>query len=304
MKYLIIVPTLNAEPDWPRFAPAILACANPNHVLIVDSDSTDNTVQLAADAGFRMTSIARSDFNHGGTRQWAASCDQYADVLVYLTQDAILADSSALERLLAPFEDPAIGAVFGRQLPRPGAGAIETHARLFNYPPKSDVRTLATRESTGFKSIFLSNSFAAYRRTALEGVGGFPTDVILGEDTVTAARLLLVGWKIAYAADACVYHSHAYSSMEEFKRYFDTGVLHSRESWLLKEFGRTNGEGRRFVKSEMNYLRSRNPWLIPEALTRTVVKYAGYRLGRMEARFGVGLKRRLSMHSFFWKSSR
>jgi rhamnosyltransferase len=58
----------------------------------------------------------------------------------------------------------------------------------------------------GIKSIFISNSFAAYRRSALLAVGGFRKDVIFGEDTVTAARLLLSGYQVAYSAQACVYH--------------------------------------------------------------------------------------------------
>ena len=45
-------------------------------------------------------------------------------------------------------------------------------------------------------------------------VGGFPCDVIFGEDTVTAAKFLLAGWKIVYAAKAQVYHSHSYTWMQ------------------------------------------------------------------------------------------
>ncbi len=152
----------------------------------------------------------------------------------------------------------------------------------------------------GFKSIFISNSFAAYRREALFAVGGFPSDVIFGEDTIVAAKLLLAGWKIAYVADAQVYHSHAYTSTQDFKRYFDIGVLHSRESWLLQEFGGTGGEGSRFVRSEWNYLWPQYWWLIPSALIRTALKLVGYRLGRIESKLSLRIKRRLSMHRRFW----
>jgi rhamnosyltransferase len=241
------------------------------------------------------------EFNHGGTRQLAAELLSDADVLVFLTQDAILSDPDAIHTLLKAFEDIDVGAAFGRQLPRAGATPIEAHARLFNYPAQSEVRTLDSRERLGFKTIFISNSFAAYRREALMGVGGFPRNVPFGEDTITAAKLLKAGWKIAYVADAEVYHSHRYTWIQDFKRYFDIGVLHARESWLLREFGSTGGEGSRFVRSELNYLWPQYWRFIPSALIRTVLKLVGYRLGRMERKLSLRWKRKLSMYYQFWK---
>jgi rhamnosyltransferase len=131
-------------------------------------------------------------------------------------------------------------------------------------------------------------------------VGGFPADVIFGEDTVTAARLLLAGYKVAYVAEACAYHSHSYAKKKEFERYFDVGVLHSREHWLLDEFRSASGEGKRFVLSELHYLWQHDAWQIPSALVSTGCKYLGYKLGRMEARIPLSIKRHLSMNSKFW----
>lgn len=302
MNYAVVVPTLNAASEWPRLSRSLETNADPQSVLIVDSESTDQTKALARAAGFTVHDIRRRDFNHGGTRQLAIQLMPEAEIIVFLTQDAVLADSNAVQSLREAFKDPEVGAAFGRQLPHSEARPIEAHARLFNYPGQSSIRRLADKERLGFKSIFISNSFAAYRRQALEAVGGFPRDVIFGEDTITAARLLLAGWKIAYVAEAQVYHSHSYTWRQEFRRYFDIGVLHERESWLHKEFGGAGGEGVRFVKSELHYLWPRYWWMIPSALIRTALKLAGYRLGRIESRLSVGLKRRLSMNRSFWTS--
>jgi rhamnosyltransferase len=272
----------------------------PSRVLIVDSSSDDATSALAKREGFRLREIERNDFNHGGTRQWAADLESDAEIVVFLTQDAVLANPNSLQNLISAFDDPSIAAAFGRQLPSPEASPIESHARLFNYPSQSSVRALKDRELLGFKTIFISNSFAAYRCGALRAVGGFPADTIFGEDTVVAARLLLAGWKIAYTADAMVYHSHSYTWAQEFHRYFDIGVLHARECWLLEQFGQTGGEGKRFVFSELRYLWRRHAVVIPSALIHTAAKFAGYRLGRIEARLKPRLKRRLSMHHSYW----
>jgi rhamnosyltransferase len=204
------------------------------------------------------------------------------DVIVYLTQDAIPVDGNTIAALLRSFEDPAVGAAYGRQLPREGANAIETHARIFNYPAESDVREERSIPVMGLKSAFFSNSFGAYRRTALDAVGGFPRDVNFGEDTIVAAKMLLSGWKIAYVSEAKVRHSHDYNVREEFKRYASIGELHATQSWLLRHFGSASGEGLRFVKSELTYLLRTRPTLIPNAIIRTLSKYCGYQYGKLK----------------------
>jgi rhamnosyltransferase len=300
LAFSVVVPTLNAAKDWPQFSDSLLRCVDPQAVLIVDSDSDDNTAQLASDAGFQLLQIERSSFNHGGTRQLAADCLPDSDVIVYMTQDAVLANSQAVSKLIEPFEDEGVAAAFGRQLPQADAGPIAAHARLFNYPAVSSLRSVEKSHELGLKTIFFSNSFGAYRRSALQGVGGFPKDVIFGEDTVTVARLLLHGWKVAYVAEAEAYHSHEYTPVQDFKRYFDIGVLHSREAWLLDKFGGATGEGRRFVLSEIAHLWPWHCTLIPSAVIRSALKLAGYHAGRMEDRISASFKQRLSMHRFFW----
>jgi rhamnosyltransferase len=69
-------------------------------------------------------------------------------------------------------------------------------------------------------------------------VAGFPEKLILGEDMVVAARMLQAGWSVAYVSDAQVYHSHGYTIAQEFKRYFDIGVMHQDQAWILQEFGK------------------------------------------------------------------
>ncbi|HKO17596.1 MAG TPA: glycosyltransferase [Acidobacteriaceae bacterium] len=298
----VVVPTLNAAKVWPFFHRALAAqTIRPTRVLIVDSSSTDETQNFAKAAGYQVLSVAREEFNHGGTRQMAVNMLSDVEIVVFLTQDAVLAESTALLKLIEAMRSPEVGAAYGRQLPRHGAAPIEAHARLFNYPPVSGLRKLSSRDQLGFKAIFFSNSFAVYRRAALMKIGGFPSDAIFGEDTITAARLLLANWDIAYVADAQVYHSHSYTWKQEFKRYFDIGVLHSREGWLLRDFGQTRSEGRRFVISEMKYLIPRYWWLAPSALIRTGLKLVGYRLGRREKGLSSTTKRRLSMQPSFWK---
>lgn len=298
----VVIPTCNAAKHWSALEAGIrLQGLSAKQIIIIDSASTDGTPELAKRAGFQVISIAREDFNHGGTRQAALTAVPSADIAVYLTQDAVLAAPDSIEKLIAPFQDPKVGATFGRQLPRAGAGPIETHARLFNYSETSVVRTWESRLEIGVKATFLSNSFAAYRISALQEVGGFPADVIMAEDAIVAARLLIAGWKTVYAAEATVYHSHDYTIAEEFRRYFDTGVYRSQAAWLAESFGDVGGEGMRFVKSELSYLFPRHIHLIPVACAHTFAKALGYRLGSMERKIPTSWKRKLSLNSLYWQ---
>lgn len=297
----IIVPTCNAARCWEKFSHGIRLQNIPSkQVVIIDSSSDDGTRKLAETEGFQVFCIQRKDFNHGGTRQLAVTFAPWAEIAVFLTQDAILNAPNAVDKLIAPFQDSEVGATYGRQLARPGAGPIEEHARLFNYPETSVLRTYESRKTLGIKAAFLSNSFAAYRISALLSVGGFPSDIIMAEDAVVAARMLMAGYKTMYVAEATVFHSHDYSITEEFRRYFDTGVYHHRETWLRENFGGAGGEGKKFVLSELSYLGRRKPYLIPYACVRTVAKLLGYRLGLQEERLGTRIARFLSMHRNFW----
>jgi rhamnosyltransferase len=297
----VVIPTFNAGRLWERLKDGLRIQGIPaNQVLIMDSSSEDGTRDLAAAEGFEVVRIDRCDFNHGGTRQAALGYVPWASIVVYLTQDAVLATPDSIDRLLSAFEDERVAVAYGRQLPRQGAGPIEAHARLFNYPPRSDVRDFESRHALGIKATFLSNSFSAYRVDALREIGGFPSHVIVSEDTLVTGKLLLAGWKAAYVAEAQVYHSHALTISEEFQRYFDIGVGHRRASWLSDCFGKPAGEGRRFVMSELAFLGLRYPHLIPIALLRTTSKALGYQLGLREAKLGRDWSRRLSHHKSFW----
>jgi rhamnosyltransferase len=297
----LIVPIFNPGPQWPQWLSALeKQSLQPSQTLVIDSESSDASADQARQAGLTVVTIPKASFSHGGTRQMGLDALGDADIVVFLTQDAILSERDSLLNLTSSFEDSAVGAAYGRQLPRIGASAIEAHARLFNYPDRGRLISCGDIQTLGIKAAFLSNSFAAYRRAAIASVEGFKTNLIMGEDMVASAQMLLNGWKIAYRADAHVFHSHSYSVSEEFMRYFDTGVLHARERWLVEKLGSPRGEGLRFICSELSYLWQAAPFRIPESFVRSVLKALAYVVGRNEARLAISVKRALSMHKQFW----
>ncbi|MFA7669304.1 MAG: glycosyltransferase [Burkholderiaceae bacterium] len=304
LNVLVVVPVYNGGPLWHEAARALArAQAFSRHhvrVEVVDSSSRDESAAVAREHGFPVRSIASRDFDHGGTRN-AAVLNQAADIYVFLTQDAVLDHPAALDGLLAAFQDPDVAVAYGRQLPHRDANPIAAHARAFNYGAHSRVVGLRDRSRLGIKTVFVSNSFAAYRAPVFQALGGFPERVILSEDMYLAARAVLDGCKVAYVSEACVRHSHNYSPLEEFRRYFDIGVFQADHGWIGEEFGAAEGEGLRFVKSEARHLLAQAPLWLPRACLHNALKILGYRLGHHYNHLPTTWRQHLSMQPRYWR---
>ncbi len=302
MKLQIIIPIYRPDAKFLRLLSSIKQQSISDiPVLLIDSGKGISYTDAIGGMNVEIRHISSQDFNHGGTRQWGINQCSEPDIYFFLTQDAIPADAYAIENLVAVFDDEQVGCAYGRQLPHEGAGVFGRIARAFNYPPESHIYGLEDRKQHGIKTAFISNSFAAYRREAMNEVGGFPNDTILSEDMYVAAKMLLAGWRVAYVADAMVYHSHDYTMLQEFRRYFDIGVFHAREAWIQRDFGKAEGEGKRFVMTEFRSVICHHPISLWEIPLRDGLKYLGYCLGKREAQIPNTWKKKCSMFPQYWE---
>ncbi|TGA99821.1 glycosyltransferase family 2 protein [Sporolactobacillus shoreae] len=307
MKISVIIPTFNPDHEFEvaiRMLEENLASFKNaiSEIIIVDSGSKNGGIEFLKEKNIKLIRINSRDFNHGGTRNMAANRAS-GDIIVFMTQDAILFNERSIANLVSPLIiHKEIGMAYGRQLPKRDADFFGKFAREFNYPEKSTIKSLKDINKLGIKTIFVSNSFAAYKKDLLNRVGGFPLHTILGEDTCVAAKMINEGFSIAYVADAQVYHSHNYTILQEFHRYFDTGVFHKQENWILKEFSAPESEGQKFIKMQLKALVSLHKYyLIPNFILRNGMKYLGYKLGFLEKYIPINIKRNLSMQRTFWR---
>lgn len=299
MNISIILLTLNAEKEIDGLLYSITQCPLEKEIIVIDSSSKDNTVSIAQKFPVNLKVIPQNEFDHGGTRQMAAEMAQ-GNILIYITQDIVLKEDS-IEQIVEVFNDDKVAVAYGRQLPHKNATPFAAHLRAFNYPKTPNKRQLSDKSKYGIKTVLSSDSFSAYRKSVLMEVGGFPKTAIVSEDAYVAAKMLLAGYCIAYAAESEVVHSHNHNFIQEFRKYFDVGVFYHREKWIKEGFGGAESSGSKFIQSEIRYLLKLGYWyLIPASLIRNVFKFLGYQFGKFEKFFPRSIKKKLSAQSYYW----
>ena len=245
--------------------------------------------------------LAKSEFDHGGTRAQAAELSD-ADVMIFMTQDAMPADRELLAELLKALEqDENIAAAYARQLPNAECSFVERYTRAFNYPDRSVVKTKKDMDQYGIKTFFCSNVCAAYKKDIYQKQGGFVRRTIFNEDMIYAGGLIKAGYGIAYAAEAKVIHSHNYNCMQQFHRNFDLGVSQAEHPEIFEGVP-SEGEGMRLVKKTLSHLvRSGKIWLIPGFVMQCAGKYAGYLAGKNFRRLPKKFVLWCTMSPNYWK---
>ncbi len=298
----VIIPVKNgSETLQELLASLIIQTLDCDEILISDSGSTDDSIAIAEKYHAKIVHIQPESFDHGGTRSLLVQLARN-DIVVFLTQDVILKRKDALEKLITPLiVEEKVASCYGRQFPAFHANHFAASLRAFNYPEESKSYTAADKETHGILTIFASNSFAAYRKNALVEVGYFRDKLIFGEDTIAVAALIEAGFTHCYVAEAEAYHSHNYTPAQDFKRYFDIGVLHSREKEIIGKYGSAEGRGMRYLRHEMDMIKKKGTYgLLPELGLRVFLKYWGFKLGYIHNCLPSRLLQKLSMNPGWW----
>ncbi|MDP6634991.1 MAG: glycosyltransferase [Phycisphaerae bacterium] len=300
MEISVIIPTLNAGKKLSELLDGLKTqTLPPGEIIIVDSSSTDDTLEIAEQFDCVIRTIPSSDFDHGGSRNLGARLAR-GEILIFMTQDARPCDQHLLESLTAPLRNGGAAAAYARQIANSDAIPPEAFAREINYPPQSRMKTIDDLAEMGIKTFFFSNATSAITKHAFEAIGEFPENVVVNEDMLFSARLLKAGLTVAYQADAHVFHSHNYSLVRQFKRYFDIGAFTAQASGDLSGVG-TNRQGREFVFQQLRFLLSAKKYLwFLRACADNCLRYLGFTLGRCHKYLPKRLRKRLSMHPEFW----
>lgn len=248
----IVIPTYNAGTEFAKLLEELSQQSlQTQYKLIIDSSSTDDTKKIGEEFDWTVVSIPKESFSHGGTRQQAVNIileqNPTLDIVIFVTQDIRIPQRDSLEKLLSAFENESVAAAYGRQIPHEKASVYAAVDREFNYPAESQLKSMADASVQGIKTTFISDSFAAYRVSALIEIGGFPK-ISICEDMYVGGKLLLHGYSMAYVAEAEVRHSHEPDLLWMWHRYKAMGRFHRENTWLAKNFGGATGEGIKLFK--------------------------------------------------------
>lgn len=269
-------------------------------VYIMNTETGDfPKAAIAPYENIRVMSVKPEEFDHGGTRDKGASMSD-ADILLFMTQDAVPGNHKLIEKLVDAFAEERISAAYARQLPTKDCALIERYTRSFNYPAGSSIKSQADIETLGIKTYFCSNVCAAYRRSVYESLGGFVKKTIFNEDMIMAGQMVQAGYEVAYVAEAEVIHSHNYNCVQQFHRNFDVAVSQVDNPDVFGKI-KSESEGIRLVKKTAVFLfKSHNLWFIPSLLIKSGFKYIGYKLGRNYKYLPQCIVQRCTMNPRYW----
>jgi len=229
----VAIPAYNGA----RYLDEVLAAVRAQRVgadvelLVIDSGSTDGTLEIAAAHGARVHSIPKAEFSHGGTRNLAMQLAE-GEHVAFLTQDATPAHDGWLAAMLEGFaaaEDVAL--VFGPHEPRPDAShmikcEMERHFATWGGGTELDVQRLGhtAQEVAEYRRFpgrwtFFSDVNGCVAKAAWRDIPYRP--VAYAEDQLLGREMIEAGYAKVFHPRAAVIHSHDYPPAQFLRRYFD-----------------------------------------------------------------------------------
>ena len=215
--------------------------ANIRYVLTESSDGTEDYLK---ENKISYKKIKKNDFSHSLTREKEAM-KSTADILVFISQDAVITDDLWLHKLTKDIDGKEIVATYSRQITK--YKNLEKYTREVNYPAKSIVKSQKDIEKYGLKTFFFSDVAGAIDAKVFKELKGYDGKKLpISEDMYIAYKIIMAGYKIKYCADSVVYHSHKFTLRQIYDRYKLTGQFFKENSYL-DQYGTTNS-GKKLAK--------------------------------------------------------
>ena len=286
----IVIPTHNAGRAFGTVLHRIMGQGRtPLEILCADLGSTDGTRHIVSQfPTARFVELAVP----AGASVWNRAMEEArGDVVVFLAQDAIPANGDWLNHLTAPFDDPSVGGVYGRQqapLESDPVCAFRLGQRFCGEP---HWRRIRIGDQVRYKSLpfFIDN--AAVRRSVWRGIH-FNEHLPTGADRVWARQVVLASCTIGYSPDALVVKEVHPDLKAAYRLAVVTGYTDAH-------FGDDGGtlwpDSRHFVKRAAWYLLKGLAWgRLPYLAIEDLVQRYGYKLGRRLDRLGPTLRQRVA----------
>lgn len=231
----VVIPTKNAGLGFKQTLEVIFKqrSSSPLEVVVVDSGSEDETLEICEGYPVKVLRIAPEDFNHGATRNYAISQSR-GEFIVLVVQDAVPADEWWMAALIEDLEsDPMVAGAYSRHLPQPGADFLvrrnteywhaQQKGRVVQRIDKPEVfDKLSVEEKRGLCRF--DNVSSAIRRDVWQRYPFPPLN--FAEDFAWALQVLKAGYVLIYEPNSMIYHSHDRGLIYNLRRaYIDNKTV-------------------------------------------------------------------------------
>lgn len=243
----IIIRCLNEERHLPRLLDSIKRqTLRPCEVIVVDSGSTDQTVQIARSRGARIVRIDPQEFSFGRALNLGAQVAS-GDILVLVSAHTYPCNDTWLINLTQVFSDPAVALVYGGQAGDHRSKFSERQLFQQWFPSKScDNQTHS----------FCNNANAAIRRSIWLTMP-YDEQIPALEDIHWAKRAIERGFRIVYKAEAGIVHLHDESYRQICRRYRREGMgLRMIVPWETMTFAHACSLAASAIRSDIHEARA------------------------------------------------
>lgn len=218
-KFSIVIRTYNEEKWIGDVLKSIYSQTYKNfEVIIVDSQSTDRTLEICKKYDCKIITIKKEDFNYSYASNIGAE-NTTGDIICYLSGHSVVATNEYLNIANELFNDINIGGAYGEVIALPDGSTIE---KVFNnYGYRKSKKKGVVYENEIHPGI-LSCSNAMIRKSEWEK-NKFKEELGRGgEDVEMAYSIIKNGYMIARAPELLVKHSHGsgiFKFINEFKNW-------------------------------------------------------------------------------------
>jgi rhamnosyltransferase len=182
-------------------------------IIIVDSGSTDSTLDIIRRHDVRLIRIAQEEFTYGRSLNLGAT-EAKGAFIVNLSAHALPRDKKWLTNLIKGFEDHNVAGIYGRQL---SVGRVNPFEALQSdhFFGQEEIKFNMSNKKR-LKQLHFSNSNSAIRKTVWQRFQ-FNEYVPYAEDILWQTEVMEAGFSIIYVPDAAVYHTHRISIRNAYK---------------------------------------------------------------------------------------
>lgn len=280
MKISIICPLYNAE----NYIEDLYKSINKQKQVCIEemkfilTESKDNTEEKLKSLNLDYSKISTKEFSHSLVREKAAF-NAKGEILVFITQDIKIVDEYWLYNLVKDIHLGKCEATFSRQIGYDNH-KVERFTREINYPDKTRIVSKESIDKLGIMTFFFSDASSAISKEIFIKLNGYDNkDLPTNEDMYFAYKLIMNGYKIEYAADSKVIHSHDLSFKQTFNRYRDIGQFFNENKYLQEYSSQERGITvlKYIIKRSIE---EKKPLIIVDAVFNFAARFIGMQVGK------------------------